>query len=221
MPSAHPYSPLHRWIRAKLLGEGGGGRGANQTSPDLGLKVNGGHGLVLVEVKFTEHSFYECSAWKHRTNSNSDRCENAAEVSRNPKKQCHWETWEGRERKYWKHLKPVVDHDVTAGLRNCPAMRHGYQLFRQQALAEGFANSGKYDLVLSAVAVDERNEYLEASLRRSGIAGFDGWGRLFKGKAKFAVFTHQQWVRWVREHQSSGQWDVWLKYVRDRYGLGM
>ena len=49
-----------------LLGEEGGSRGANQTSPDLGLTVNGGRGLVLVESKLTEHSFYECSAWRHR-----------------------------------------------------------------------------------------------------------------------------------------------------------
>lgn len=205
---------------SKLLGEGGGGRGANQTSPDLGLKVNGGHELVLVEVKFTEHSFYECSAWKHRTNPNPDRCNNVAEVSRNPKEQCHWETWEGRERRYWEHLKPSVNHDVIAGLNHCPAMRHGYQLFRQQALAEGIVRSGNYILVVSAVAFDERNEYLEAALRRSGIAGFDGWGRLFKGKAKFAAFTHQEWVKWVKEHQVGGQWDGWLRYVQDRYALG-
>lgn len=206
---------------SKLLGEGGGGRGANQTSPDLGLKVNGGHGLVLVEVKFTEHSFYECSAWKHRTNSNSDRCKNAAEVAKNSKEQCHWETWEGRERRYWELLKRAVDQDAMAGVKHCPAMQHGYQLFRQQALAEGIAKSGKYNLVVSAVAFDDRNEYLEAALRRSGIDGFDGWRRLFKGKAKFAAFTHQKWVRWVREHQSSGQWDDWLEYVRGRYGLGI
>ena len=36
---------------SSLLGEEGGNRGANQTSPDLGLLVNGGHGLVLVENK--------------------------------------------------------------------------------------------------------------------------------------------------------------------------
>ena len=49
-------SPLHP---SPLLGEAGGSRGANQTSPDLGLLVNGGRGLVLVENKLTEHSFCE------------------------------------------------------------------------------------------------------------------------------------------------------------------
>ena len=51
---------------SRLLGEEGGTRGANQTSPDLGLLVNEGRGLVLVENKLTEHSFYPCSAWRHK-----------------------------------------------------------------------------------------------------------------------------------------------------------
>ena len=42
-----------------LLGETGGSRGAGQTSPDLGLIVNGGRGLVLVESKFTERDFLQ------------------------------------------------------------------------------------------------------------------------------------------------------------------
>jgi hypothetical protein len=40
-----------------LLGETGGWRGSGQTSPDLGLLVNGGRGLVPVENKLVEHSF--------------------------------------------------------------------------------------------------------------------------------------------------------------------
>jgi len=45
-----------------LLGETGGSRGSGQTSPDLGLLVNGGRGLILLENKLVEHSFYICSA---------------------------------------------------------------------------------------------------------------------------------------------------------------
>lgn len=201
----------------QLLGERDGRRGANQTSPDLGFLVNGCHGLVLVENKFTERNFERCSGWKHDSNPDRNRCNDAAKVARDPSRQCHLAFW---ERRYWDHLKPVADHDVMAGLPSCPAMRHGYQLFRQQALAEGIAQSGKYDLVVSAVAVDERNEYLEASLRHSKIDGFKGWKGIFRGKARFATFTHQQWVRWVQEHQVGGQWDNWLRYVQDRYALG-
>ncbi len=89
------YAECRELHPSKLLGEEGGGRGANQTSPDLGLKVNGCDGLVLVEVKFTEHSFYECSAWRHKgssrreANPDCNRCNNAVEVAKDPSGQCH------------------------------------------------------------------------------------------------------------------------------------
>ena len=208
---------------SRLLGEQDGNRGSNQTSPDLGLLVNGGSGLILVENKLTEHSFYECSAWRHggssRRSGNPDpsRCDDAAKVASDQRTQCHQATW---GRRYWEHLSPIVDFDRMAGLPHCPAAKSGYQLFRQQALAEGIAQSGKYDLVVSAVAVDERNESLDRALGRSGVGGLRQWGAMFRGKARFAVFTHQQWVAWVREHDDADQWGDWLLYVRDRYGLG-
>ena len=82
------------------------------------------------------------------------------------------------------------------------------------------AQSGRYNLVVSAVAVDERNDELDAALKRSGIAGLRQWEQLFKGRARFAVFTHQEWVGWVQEHDTAGRWSDWLSYVRSRYGLG-
>lgn len=168
---------------------------------------------MLVENKLTEHGFYQCSAWKHKGNrarsGNPDpgRCDYPVEVARDPANQCHQAAW---GRRYWERLAPVVDAGVLAGLPRCPAAQHGYQLFRQQALAEGIAMSGKYDLVVTAVAVDERNEALDAALQRSGIGGVREWGAIFRGKARFAVFTHQQWVGWVLEHDTDGQWDDWL-----------
>ena len=75
---------------SRLLGEEGSTRGANQTSPVLGLLVNEGRGLVLGESKFTEHSFYKCSAWKHKGSSrrlgNPDpgRCNHLVNVAKDP-----------------------------------------------------------------------------------------------------------------------------------------
>ena len=54
---------------SRLLGETGGIRGASQTSPDLGMLVTGGRGLVLVENKFTERDFSRCSVRNHKDNS--------------------------------------------------------------------------------------------------------------------------------------------------------
>ena len=209
--------PLH------LLGEIGGTRGANQTSPDLGLLVNRGRGLVLVENKLTEKSFYECSTWRHKGSSrrlgnpDPNRCNHAADIVKNHADQCHQAAW---GRSYWEHLVPVVDEEALASLPHCPAMKDGFQLFRQQALAEGIAQTGRYDLVVSVVAVDERNDEAEAALRRSGIAGLRQWGQLFKGWARFAVFTHQEWIGWVQEHDTAGRWSDWLGYVRSRYDMG-
>ena len=119
-----------------MLGEEGGTRGANQTSPDLGLLVNRGRGLVLVENKLTEDSFYKCSAWKHKGsrklpgNSDPDRCNNPLAVAKDYASQCHQHhpVW---GRRYWDHLAPVVDEETLAGLTHCPAMKDGFQLLRQ------------------------------------------------------------------------------------------
>ena len=206
---------------SSLLGELGGSRGSGQTSPDLAFLVNRGQGLVLTENKLVEHSFYRCSARRRYDTServgNPDpgRCEHALAVLDDPEAQCHQVAW---GRKYWEHVGPAINREMMLTLGCCPAAQAGYQLFRQQALAEGIASSGKCDFVMSCVAVDERNETLAACLRRTGIPNLHDWGSLFQGKARFAVFNHQQWVEWVRSHDANGHWRDWLSYVESRYG---
>ena len=186
-----------------LLGETDGGRGAGQTSPDLAFEVDTLHGpgVVLVESKFTEHNFYSCSGRKKnpegRTpNPDPSRCMDADAVASDPDRQCHLPTW---GRLYWKHLAPVANLPSFRSLKCCPAAFGAYQLFRQQALAEGFAASGKYALVVSAVAYDAQNvDLITSTARTTGIQDIrTDWGGLFRGRARFAVFTHQDWVKWV------------------------
>ena len=207
-----------------LLGESGGNRGFGQTSPDLGLKVNGGRGLILVESKLAEDSFYDCSARRSRNrrrlpnNPDPDRCNHPLHVVNDYADQCHQHhpAW---GRKYWEHLAPIVSKEALADLPHCPAARGGFQLFRQQALAEGIARSGTYNLVVSAVAVDARNDALDAGLRRRGIGGLKEWGGMFNGLARFAVFTHQEWVAWVKVHDTENRFGDWLVYVQCRYDM--
>jgi hypothetical protein len=209
---------------SQLLGESGGKRGSGQTSPDLAFHVNGHRALILIESKLTEHSFYPCSA-RRRTDSrgrkgNHDpkRCENINTLLANTKDQCHQGscTW---GRKYWDILRRDVNMNAMGALKCCPAAHAGYQLFRQQALAEGIARSGKYGFVYSCVALDERNEVLKNCLKKTGIADLEtGWSALFKGQASFKVFTHQQWVAWVKAHGDLVVWQPWLEYVAGRYG---
>jgi len=207
----------------KILGEERGKRGSGQTSPDVAFIVNGSRGIVLTEVKFTEHSFYRCSARKKNgtnerpPNPDPDRCNHITNIINNHRDQCHQCTW---GRKYWDILQPIIDRSFASELPYCPASRAGYQLFRQQALAEGIAKSKKYDFVISCVAMDARNDVLKNCLVRSGFKDIArDWARLFPGEARFALFTHQQWVQWVRDHDKSGNWVDWLDYISKRYGI--
>lgn len=209
---------------AALLGEMDGSPGNGQTSPDVAFHVEtkSGRGIVLVECKFVEHSFYRCTGRNLNVrnpvrNEDTSRCKNAAAVLQAPEKQCHLVIW---KRRYWEHLKPVIAPDAWAELKACPAAFGGYQLFRQQALAEGIAHCSTLALVVSAVAFDSRNQELVRCMARStGIHDFrTDWGKLFRGQTQFATFTHQAWVQWVREHNQSGRWTDWLNYVENRYG---
>jgi len=208
-----------------LLGEMDGGRGAGQTSPDVAFLVEteNGPGIILLECKFTEHNFYPCSGRKpnpRNGNPNRDlaRCLNVAGILDDPGMQCHLYEW---RRKYWDHLKPIINSHAISQLKACPAAFDGYQLFRQQALAEGIAQSDKFALVISAVAYDKRNTGLMHSLNRStGIKDIcSEWSLLFNGKAGFSTFTHQAWVDWVRGHDKQGRWKEWLAYIARRYSM--
>ncbi|MHC4441127.1 MAG: PGN_0703 family putative restriction endonuclease [Planctomycetota bacterium] len=209
-----------------LLGEPGGIRGTNQTSPDVAFIVtttNDNKGLVLTENKLTEHSFYRCSGRDNKHgNPDNKRCLDFAKIYSDLANQCYQLNWENEHRpnrKYWDHIK-ISKHGHQV-LKICPAANGGYQLFRQQALAEAIAQSGKYELVISCVAYDERNAGLIGCLKSMGIEDFrQGWASLFEGKTGFATFSHQQWIEWVHENDQQGRWQDWLKYVGERYGYG-
>jgi hypothetical protein len=90
-----------------------------------------------------------------------------------------------------------------------------YQLFRQQALAKGLEN--KYDISVSAVATDSRNEKLKNSSVRNGMKLFpEGWKELFPNLELY-WFTHIDWFKFVRQDNLNGKWDEWLKYIQERY----
>jgi hypothetical protein len=186
-----------------LLGEQSGKRGSGQTSPDVAfiVEAENGEGLVLTECKYTEHSFYPCSARRKidsqnkPANPNPSRCMNDAK-GYSYKSICHQKVW---GRIYWDNLT-LSQHGENV-LKNCPASTAGYQLFRQHSLAEGVAVKGDYGLVVSSVAFDARNQKLMGCLSSTGIKDFTtGWEKLFTGRALFTTWTHQQWVEYVRQN---------------------
>lgn len=86
-------------------------------------------------------------------------------------------------------------------------------------MVEGIAASEKYALVVSCVAYDARNEGLMRCLRRTGLGDIrSDWPKLFRGRAGFTTFTHQEWVDWVRRQDRTPELGGWLDYVGNRYG---
>lgn len=206
----------------QLLGEEDGIRGSGQTSPDVAFLLNseGKTGVVLVECKYSEHSFYACSGRKKthgsgkEVNPNPSRCLSRTLFS-NLQQHCHQFKW---GRRYWEHLTLADKSRET--LQACPASRAGYQLLRQHALAEGVAKSGRYHPVVSAVAFDNRNTGLMRSMRSCGVDDIaTQWAPLFVGAARFISWSHQDWVGFVREHGEESTVGWWLAYMTNRYGL--
>ena len=204
-----------------LLGEQNGNRGYGQTSPDVAfhVKTNKGNGLILTECKFSERSFSSCSVRrkedKGRRKGNPDPKQCLKATTEVPHwDNCHQAVW---GRKYWNHLK--LSEQGIRTFKRCPAAIAGYQLFRQQSLAEGIIKSGRFDLVASTVAFDGNNETLKRSLKLTGVNDFQAdWASLFEGEAIFTTWTHQEWVQFIREHQTDPLQADWVKYMKDRYG---
>ena len=129
---------------------------------------------------------------------------------------CQQQSW---GRKYWERLRGAVHVERLSRLPHCPAAKAGYQLFRQQALAEAIATSGRYEFTLSAVALDARNERLAGCMRPSGILDVRDWMEFFCGRSSFAVFTHQEWSSWVRANDNEGEWRDWENWMASRYAV--
>jgi len=207
-----------------LLGENSQGkRGSGQTSPDLAIKFktsNSENGILLIESKFTEHSFYVCSGYQKKTmtknvpNPNKDRCLDTGLVLSSEFKECHLNVW---GRKYWNLIGMDADRSVFVSLKRCPMSTSCYQLFRQQALAKGFKDH--YDIVVSCVVSDERNTILVNSGKSVGLSSFpEGWKKLFPS-LPFYWFTHNSWYKFVKGNNPNGIWDKWLEYIGIRYDL--
>jgi hypothetical protein len=215
-----------------LLGEMKGMRGSGQTSPDVAILFkcpDSKCGLYLIENKYTENHFYPCSAAQKTVspahsqqglepNPNPERCKNIQALLENPEDICHQLSW-GRQ--YWSLLKNHANTKNLLKLPYCPAMRDGYQLFRQQALAQGISDAGLFDYVVSGVAYDDRNTELVQCLAGIGINKFDEeWGNLFNQNSKviFHCFSHQKFVSWIKRSKSP-YITAWGDYLHERYGF--
>jgi len=207
------FDPQH------LLGEDSGVRGSGQTSPDLAIKFlteDNKKGIFLIESKFTEHSFYVCSGYNKTKGGklppDPAKCKNTRGILDSDFQNCRLVAW---KRKYWNLLKGDLNQEKFKTSR-CPMSVSCYQLFRQQALAKGLEK--RYDISVSCVTVDSRNEELINSSNKVGLKSFpEGWKELFP-KVSFLWLNHRDWFEFVKLH-SDGAWEDWLKYIGERYFL--
>jgi hypothetical protein len=148
-------------------------------------------------------------------NPDVQRCTKVGQIIEDPAALCHQITW-GRQ--YWSILRDAINKSSVEKLSYCPAMKDGYQLLRQQALAQGIANAGLFDYVLSGVAYDKRNTELIGCLSELGIMDFtEDWAPLMNSGVIFHCFTHQELVLWVtRSHDPFVS--QWGDYIKERYG---
>lgn len=206
------YQPKH------LLGEDDGMRGSGQTSPDLAVTFTdkkGEKGIILIESKFTEHSFYQCSGYMKTkpgkpVNHDKNRCRNTALLVKSGFNDCHLKSW---GRKYWEILKNDLHNEYFIGLDECPAIRSAYQLLRQQALAKGLQD--KYKIVINAVFYDKRNEMLINSMKLAGLNDFGySWQNLFPG-LNHLWLDHNEW--WGFAKNNSNDYMKWIDYIENRY----
>lgn len=214
-----------------LLGEKKGKRGSGQTSPDVAISftcADGSCAIYLIENKYTEHNFYPCSAAQKSLspeherqglgpNPDPERCGNLNAIVNDVAGNCHQVSW---GRKYFPILIGHFDSRVLRRLPYCPAKKDGYQLMRQQALAQGIADLGLFDRVFSGVAYDERNARLIGCLGDLGMPDFrTDWPRLLRTATgvTFHCFSHQALVSWVTRSRTAHV-QRWGTYVRERYG---
>jgi|GEM_PF-825545 len=204
-----------------LCEDNNGTRGSGQTSPDLAILFKtkkGEDGILLIECKFTEHSFYSCSGYKKQNpsgrvpNPDNKRCLDAKGILVSDYANCHLISW---ERKYWDLLGRDLDKVKFSSLSRCPMSSCCYQLFRQQTLAKRLQK--KYSIVASCVAMNERNSTLIYSGNRTGLIPFPrGWQELFQ-IPPFYLLTHQAWFEYMKAHNHRERWDEWIEFVGERY----
>lgn len=109
---------------AILLGEQGGNNGSGQTSPDVAFTVRTktGTGLILTECKYTEHSFYRCSARRIKDrgdkpgNPHPEKCLLPASNNDYKNIPCHQHVW---ERKYFDYFQISERGETTIKKLSC------------------------------------------------------------------------------------------------------
>ena len=200
-----------------------GGRGYNRTSADVAITwedTEGKNNLLLVEFKFTEPNFGECSK---SGNPDRDRCNHGELVISSHKTECYRSE---RRRTYWDKMLPEGPFilEMLSKTQYCPFRYDFYQLMRNQLLAKCIAedkDSG-FSIVEFAVCYDDRNKtLLNLSHPVDGDSNpLTNWKSFLKNPSSFKHFTIQQFLEYIGHIDNlPSELEQWRAYLNKRYGL--
>lgn len=201
-----------------------GGRGFNRTSADVAITwedTKGKSSLLLIEFKFTEPNFGECSK---SANPDQERCNHGELVISSPQTECYRSEV---SRPYWDMILspqgPFI-REALSKTKYCPFRYDFYQLMRNQLLAKCVAedeDSG-FHITEFAVCYDDRNKTL---LNLSHPIDGDSnpliiWKSFLKNPSSFKYFTIQQLMEHI-DHTDNlpSEMKQWRAYLNKRYGL--
>lgn len=200
----------------------GGRRGGNRTSSDLAViweDRDKRRNMLLLEFKFTERSFGECSQDK---NPDRRRCMSSRAVVRSPRTQCY-RARAGRT--YWSHVisaeSPILVDRLKA-MRHCPFRYDFYELMRGQMLAhciESDSRAGFHAVDFGVIYHAGNEELLEMSHPFAGEGNpLRAWASMLKDPDTFHTFTVQDFVQSI-EGGLPDDLKGWREYLRQRYGV--
>jgi len=210
----------------KWLGEPERGRrGQNRTSIDAAIYWIGRRKrkhITLVEWKYTEKNFGECSAFEARCR--------ALDVARDrdPARSCLLTTGgDHRSRHYWEHMEEAgISLPAFSNVQGCPFQGPFYQLLRQFLLAAYLRQTGEADEVEVVSIGFARNTKLHEvpsqlrSLVDSGGEGVVGaWNAVLTGVHPMRHWTVEELMARVRVNKIEGIYLGWRNYLRERYDV--
>lgn len=213
------------------LGEPKGGkRGQNRTSIDAAVfyvDTKGKKCCTLIEWKYTEANFGECSAYKKATKENKGLCDNlnaASPIKANETCLLATKADDYHSRKYWSLLRHAgVNTSAFGCMQGCPFRGAFYQVMRQHLIAHRLrkANVDYVDVVSISFAqnnaLHEIDDFLEPL--RSGKHGdvIDIWNSVLTDvppMRHFNIETLMERLGGIQGVDSS-----WRAYLKERYGV--
>lgn len=201
-----------------------GGRGYNRTSTDVSIEwedTTGKSNLLLIEFKFTEPNFGECSK---SGNPDQQRCNHAELIISSPKTQCYRSE---KQRTYWDTILSPQGPFIVEMLRKtqyCPFRYDFYQLMRNQLLAHHITEDKDSGVHFAefAVCYDDRNKnILNLSHPIDGDSNpLTSWESFLKDKNTFKHFTIQQLLEYIENTDTlPSELEQWRTYLNKRYDL--